>query len=74
MKATLVASSSNYAWRHPLVYSAPVDHAANKLIDAIFQHAKLNTAANRLKLVGGKHFYTPSEEYKSYFIRFKLYK
>lgn len=74
MKATLVASSRNYAWRKVLTYSAPVDYAANNLIDAIFQHAKLNAAANRLKLVDGKRFYTPSEEYKSYFVRFKLYK
>lgn len=74
MKATLVASSSNYAWRRVLTYEAPVDHAANGLIDAIFAHAKQNAAANRLKLVGGQRFYTPSNEYNAYFVRYKLLK
>lgn len=72
--ATLVASSRNYAWRHPSIYEPAHTVAAEKLLLAIYEHAKRITASNRVEFKRNRYFYAPSDKYTSTFIRFKNYK
>lgn len=71
--ATLIASSRDFEHIQVLSYTPNAD----KLIEAIFRHASLKAASNRLQIVNGRYMYTPSNEYtqeKSIFIRAKFWK
>lgn len=64
--ATLVWSSKDYSRHHIQVLENFSDNA-NKLLDAIFKADK----SKRIVVTRNKYYYNPTDEYKSYMIRFK---
>lgn len=72
-KTTLVYSTSNYKHcKHALVYEPTVILPIEKFLLAVYENAKRARAAKRLVIKNNSYVYTPSDEWKERFIRFKF--
>jgi hypothetical protein len=67
---TLVYSTKNYPFRNVLSYT-PGEDAIDKFLNKVVEYSQRKVTTKRLKLRNNHYFYTPSNEYKERFVRFK---
>ena len=72
-RTKLVYSTSNYKHcKHALVYEPRTTSPIEKFLLAVYENSKRVNAAKRLVIKNNSYVYTPSDEWKETFIRFKF--